>query len=156
MQQGMFLQQQHLYDAGVKREEITLPVNYPYFPPQYGPIQSFGDDGVPTYPYWQGPAGSNTETRSFPDEHSNYDYRVPGGSDYRDDPNYSYVHPNHPLPLALTEQFTPLAPWQHDNFRGHYSWPPSYTGGWDLYGPPSGFSYDGDDNDHPGLSGSGS
>ena len=87
MQQGMFIQQQQLYDAEVNRGNIVPSVNYPYFPPQQGPLPSHG------HPYWQGPLEPGTEPRSYPDERGNYDYRAPGGCDYRGDPNYPYCSP---------------------------------------------------------------
>ena len=131
-QDGMFLQIQALYDASVNRGIVTPPVNYPYWPPQHGPLPSWNDDNVPTYPYWQGPQGPTTP---YPDNMGNYDYRAPGGCDYRGDPNYPYIDPTHPAPLYSAD--TPrLQPWQEDNFAGHYGWPPGFTGGWEPHGSP--------------------
>jgi len=65
MHQGMFAQQQLIYDAEVNRGNITPPVNYPYFPPQQGPLPSYG------HPYWSGPSNPDTERRYYPDEHGN-------------------------------------------------------------------------------------
>ena len=65
--------------------------------------------------------------RNFPP----YDYRVSGGSDYRGDPAYYYVHPRHPELLVQQEPFDQLTPSQQDLFKGHYGFPPGYTGGWD-------------------------
>ena len=126
--QTLSYQTSALYDASVRRGEVTPPVNYPYVPPQQGPVPSWGGDNLPTYPYWPGVEDPDVPRRDFPP----YDYRVSGGSDYRGDPAYYYVHPHHPEPLVQPEPYDQLTRSQLDLFQGHYGFPPGYTGGWDT------------------------
>uniref|UniRef100_A0A803NE99 Arabidopsis retrotransposon Orf1 C-terminal domain-containing protein n=1 Tax=Chenopodium quinoa TaxID=63459 RepID=A0A803NE99_CHEQI len=114
--------QNHIYDYHVDQGHFSPCVNYPYYPPQHGPVPNWeppqvDDNGNPIprtggqYPYWQGPGTLHDPPHSFPP----YNYQRPGGCDYLGDPAY---------------------PYQGDGF------PPGYYGGWEPYGPPCDVDYD--------------
>lgn len=99
--------QWHMYDHFVDQGLISPPVNYPYDPPQYGPVPNwtprrYDSEGreIPkaggTYPYWEGPGSLHRPPTPKPP----FNYTLPGGCDYRGDPAYPYVSndPEHPFP----------------------------------------------------------
>ncbi|XP_056683304.1 uncharacterized protein [Spinacia oleracea] len=101
-----------VYDFHVDKGDFAPYVNYPYHPPQQGPIPSWNEERTPTYPYWTGPSQPGVTPPSFPP----YDYTMMGGSDYRGDPMYPT-----PPPVERPDG------WPED-FPG---WPRGYMGGWD-------------------------
>uniref|UniRef100_A0A803NA38 Arabidopsis retrotransposon Orf1 C-terminal domain-containing protein n=1 Tax=Chenopodium quinoa TaxID=63459 RepID=A0A803NA38_CHEQI len=89
--------QNHIYDYHVDQGHFSPCVNYPYYPPQHGPVPNWeppqvDDNGNPIprtggqYPYWQGPGTLHDPPCSFPP----YNYQRPGGCDYLGDPAYPY------------------------------------------------------------------
>ena len=67
-----------------------------------------------------------------------YDYKAPGGCDYRGDPNYPMYTSE---PLEMPPPFDPLPDYQQELYRNR-GFPPGYTGGWDPHGPPIDVDYE--------------